>query len=62
MATKKTKYFAKAVLIDNGTAYKVGDEIKLTDAQAKRLLDAGVVSESADDAESADPANEGSDK
>lgn len=45
MATKKTSYFAKAVIVDGDTTYKVGEEVKLTDAQAKRLLDADAVTE-----------------
>jgi hypothetical protein len=43
MATKKTTYFAKAVLVDGDKVYSVGEEIKLTDAQAKRLEEADAV-------------------
>jgi hypothetical protein len=43
MANKK--FIAKAVLVGEGKTTKVGEEIELTDAQSKRLLDAGVVEE-----------------
>jgi hypothetical protein len=54
MATKKTSYFAKVVLVDGEKKYKVGEEVKLTDAQAKRLLDADAVSKSESDVEGTD--------